>query len=46
LLAVLGVIFFVRTVRARNRAIVERPLSDAERVEADRLLDQVSRKQG
>jgi cytochrome c-type biogenesis protein CcmH len=45
-LAVLGVIFFVRTVRARNRAIVERPLTDAERVEANRLLDQVSRKQG
>jgi cytochrome c-type biogenesis protein CcmH len=43
--AVLGVIFFVRTVRARNRTIVQRPLTDAERAEADRLLKQVS-KQG
>ena len=45
LLAILAVIVFVRTVRARNRAIVERPLTDAERAEAERLLEQVS-KQG
>jgi len=35
----------VRTLRARNRAIVERPLTDAERVEAERLLAQVSKEQ-
>ncbi|HEX5639545.1 MAG TPA: cytochrome c-type biogenesis protein [Burkholderiaceae bacterium] len=46
LLVVFGVVFYVRTVRARNRAIVDRPLTDAERAEADRLLAQVSRKQG
>ena len=46
LLVVFGVIFYVRTVRARNRVIVDRPLSDAERAEAERLLAQVSRKQG
>jgi len=46
LAVVLGVIFYVRTVRARNRLIVDRPLSDAERAEAERLLAQVSRKQG
>jgi len=46
LLAVVAVIVFVRTVRARNRAIVERPLTDAERAEAERLLAQVSKKQG
>jgi cytochrome c-type biogenesis protein CcmH len=46
LLVVLGVVFYVRTVRARNRVIVDRPLTDAERAEAERLLAQVSRKQG
>ena len=46
LLVVFGVIFYVRTVRARNRVIVDRPLTDAERAEAERLLAQVSRKQG
>jgi cytochrome c-type biogenesis protein CcmH len=46
LLVMFGVIFYVRTVRARNRLIVDRPLSDAERAEAERLLAQVSRKQG
>ena len=46
LLVVVGVIVYVRTVRARNRAIVARPLTDAERAEAERLLAQVSRKQG
>ena len=45
-LVVLGAVFYVRTVRARNRVIVDRPLSDAERAEAERLLAQVSRKQG
>jgi cytochrome c-type biogenesis protein CcmH len=45
-LAVLAVIVFVRTVRARNRAIVARPLTDAERAEAEKLLGQVSSKQG
>lgn len=42
-LAVLAVVAFVRTLRARNRAIVYRPLTDAERAEAQRLLAQVSR---
>ena len=46
LLVVLGVVFYVRTVRARNRVIVDRPLTDAERAEAERLLAQVPRKQG
>jgi cytochrome c-type biogenesis protein CcmH len=46
LAVVLGVIFYVRTVRARNRVIVGRPLTDAERAEAERLLAQVSKKQG
>lgn len=46
LAVVLGVIFYVRTVRARNRVIVDRPLTDAERAEAERLLAQVSKKQG
>ena len=46
LLVMFGVIFYVRTVRARNRLIVDRPLTDAERAEAERLLAQVSRKQG
>ncbi len=45
-LGVLAVIFFVRTVRARNRVIVDRPLTEAERAEAERLLSQVSKKQG
>ena len=45
-LGILAVIVFVRTLRARNRAIVERPLTDAERAEAERLLAEVSRKQG
>ena len=44
-LGVLAVVVFVRTLRARNRAIVERPLTDAERVEAERLLSQVSKEQ-
>ena len=44
-LGVLAVVAFVRTLRARNRAIVERPLTDAERVEAERLLSQVSKEQ-
>ena len=46
LLVVLSVVVYVRTVRARNRIIVDRPLTDAERAEAERLLAQVSRKQG
>jgi cytochrome c-type biogenesis protein CcmH len=46
LAVVLGVILYVRTVRARNRVIVDRPLTDAERAEAERLLAQVSKKQG
>ena len=44
-LGVLAVIAFARTLRARNRAIVERPLTDAERAEAERLLSQVSKEQ-
>ena len=44
-LGVLAVVAFARTLRARNRAIVERPLTDAERVEAERLLAQVSKEQ-
>jgi len=44
-LGVLAVVAFARTLRARNRAIVERPLTDAERVEAERLLSQVSKEQ-
>jgi len=44
-LGVLAVVVFGRTLRARNRAIVERPLTDAERVEAERLLSQVSKEQ-
>ena len=39
-LGVLAVAVFVRTVRARNRAFVDRPLTDAERAEAARLLAQ------
>ncbi len=45
-LAILAVVAFVRTVRARNRAIVARPLTDAERAEAAKLLGQASSKQG
>jgi cytochrome c-type biogenesis protein CcmH len=45
-LAVLAVFAFVRTLRARNRAIVARPLTDAERAEAEKLLAQVSKEQG
>ncbi len=45
-LVVLGAVFYVRTVRARNRVIVDRPLTDAERAEAERLLAQVPGKQG
>jgi cytochrome c-type biogenesis protein CcmH len=41
-LAVAAVVVFARTLRARNRAIVDRPLTDAERAEAARLLAQVS----
>ena len=44
-LALLAVVAFVRTLRARNRAIVERPLTDAERAEAERLLSQGSKEQ-
>ena len=44
-LAVLAVIVFARTLRARNRAIVDRPLTDAEHAEAARLLAQVSSEQ-
>jgi cytochrome c-type biogenesis protein CcmH len=44
-LGVLAVVAFVRTLRARNRVIVERPLTDAERAEAERLLTQVSKEQ-
>lgn len=44
-LAVGAIIVFARTLRARNRAIVERPLTDAERAEAQRLLAQVSKEQ-
>jgi cytochrome c-type biogenesis protein CcmH len=43
LLAVAAVVVFARTLRARNRAIVDRPLTDAERAEAQRLLAQVGR---
>jgi len=46
LAVVLGVVFYVRTVRARNRVIIGRPLTDAERAEAERLLAEVPRKQG
>jgi cytochrome c-type biogenesis protein CcmH len=44
-LAVLAIFAFVRTLRARNRAIVNRPLTDAERAEAERLLAQASKEQ-
>jgi len=44
-LGVLAVVAFLRTLRARNRAIVDRPLTDAERAEAERLLSQVSKEQ-
>jgi cytochrome c-type biogenesis protein CcmH len=44
-LGVLAVFAFVRTLRARNRAIVDRPLTEAERAEAARLLAQVSKDQ-
>jgi cytochrome c-type biogenesis protein CcmH len=44
-LGVLAIVAFVRTLRARNRAIVNRPLTDAERAEAERLLAQASREQ-
>jgi cytochrome c-type biogenesis protein CcmH len=40
-LALAAVVVFVRTLRARNRVIVARPLSDDERAEAQRLLAQV-----
>ena len=46
LLVVFGVIFYVRTVRTLNRVSVDRPLTDAERAEAQRLLAQVPGKQG
>jgi cytochrome c-type biogenesis protein CcmH len=42
-LALAAIIVFARTLRARNRAIVEHPLSDSERAEAEKLLKQVSR---
>jgi len=45
-LALLAIVAFVRTLRARNRAIIERPLTEAERAEAERLLAQVSKEQG
>lgn len=38
LLAAAGLIAFTRVVRNRRRRAVERPLSDAERAEAERLL--------
>jgi cytochrome c-type biogenesis protein CcmH len=41
-LALAAVAVFVRTLRARNRVMVERPLTDAERAEAQRLLAQVA----
>jgi cytochrome c-type biogenesis protein CcmH len=42
LLAVLAIAVFIRTVRSRNRAMAaDHPLSDAERLEAERLLAQV-----
>jgi cytochrome c-type biogenesis protein CcmH len=44
-LAIIAIVVFARTVRARNRAIVQRPLTDAERAEAERLLAQVSKEQ-
>ena len=44
LLALGAIVVFVRTLRTRNRVIVERPLTDAERAEAERLLAQVSGK--
>jgi cytochrome c-type biogenesis protein CcmH len=44
-LALAAVIVFARTLRARNRAIVDRPLTEAERAEAARLLAQVSNEQ-
>jgi cytochrome c-type biogenesis protein CcmH len=44
-LGVLAVVAFLRTLRTRNRAIVDRPLTDAERAEAERLLSQVSKEQ-
>jgi cytochrome c-type biogenesis protein CcmH len=44
LLAVAAVVVLARTLRARNRVIVERPLTDAERAEAQRLLAQVQGK--
>jgi cytochrome c-type biogenesis protein CcmH len=44
-LGVLAVFAFVRTLRTRNRAIVDRPLTEAERAEAERMLAQVSKEQ-
>jgi cytochrome c-type biogenesis protein CcmH len=44
-LAIIAIVMFARTVRARNRAIVQRALTDAERAEAERLLAQVSKEQ-
>ena len=44
-LGVLAIIAFVRPLRARNRAIVNRPLTVAERAEAERLLAQASKEQ-
>lgn len=46
LLAIGAVIAFARTLKARNRMIVERPLTPAERAEAERLLAQVSKNKG
>jgi cytochrome c-type biogenesis protein CcmH len=46
LLAIGAVIAFARTLKARNRMIVERPLTPAERAEAQRLLAQVSKNKG
>ena len=43
LLALLAIAVFVRTVRARNRIAVERPLTEAEHAEAARLLAQVDK---
>ena len=42
-LAIAALIVFLRTLRARNRVMVDHPLSDAERAEAERLLSQVKK---
>lgn len=42
-LAIAALVVFLRTVRSRNRVIVDHPLSDVERAEAERLLAQVKK---